>query len=256
MNQVRPARQQRSSFSWRPLKLVNRIREVQQLYRMGKQEVSDRVYFTLAEVHQCAKFLHEDFGLKLEGLDILEVGPGRLLEHLRALSVKNRVTGIDMEIIPQGEDWSDYVELLRHSPVPRTAQAVMRKLLGGDTLFEKSLAQTFGVEGFARLPVLRMDPTRMTFPEASFDFVCSWSAFENIQRPQSALEEVVRVLRPGGIAYLLIHLDEGRLDAWKQMFQETMPGMRFSQERYEDLRTVCLIGRWQKPRSEVGGGVS
>jgi ubiquinone/menaquinone biosynthesis C-methylase UbiE len=312
MDQAQPARQERYSYSSRPLELVNRIREVQQIYRMWKQDPSERVFSTLAAVRQCEQHLQEHFGIKLEGLEILDVGPGQQLKHMRALSVMNPVTGIDMDIVPQGFHLRDYVELLRHSPVLRTAKTVTRKLLGWDTLFEKSLAQSLGVQRFPRLPVLRMDATRMTFPEASFDLVCSWSAFEHIESPRTALAEVARVLRPGGIAYLVIHLytshsgshdprtltregmappywphlrpghretvqpncyvNEVRLDAWKQMFQETMPGVRFIHQRHEELvphvrelkeqgelvdysddelLTVCLIGVWQKPSPEL-----
>lgn len=307
MEQQQPARQQRYSFSSRPLELVNRIREVRQLYRMGQQDPVERVYGTLAAVRQCARHLQEHFGLHpLEGLEILDVCPGQQLKHMRALSVKNHVTGIDTDIVPQGFDLHDYLELLRHSPALRAAKTFMRKLLGWDAGFEKALAQRLGVPSFPRLPVLRMDATRMTFPRDSFDLVCSWSAFEHISQPQAALEEVARVLRPGGIAYLLIHLytshsgshdprtqgalappywphlraghreavrpncyvNEVRLDTWKQMFQETMPGVRFIHERHEELvphlrelkaqgeladyadeelLTVSLIGVWQKP---------
>lgn len=309
MAQAQPAQQQRYSYSSRPLDLVGRVREAQHLYRMWQQRTGEGVHFTLSAVRQCEERLQEHFGIKLEGLEILDIGPGQQLKHMRALSVRNRVSGIDTDIVPQGFHLRDYVELLRHSPMLRTAKTVTRKLLGWDTRFERTLAQSVGVRYFPRLPVFRMDATRMTFPEASFDLVCSWSAFEHIDRPQNALEEVNRILRPGGIAYLLVHLytshsgshdprtftsegmappywphlrpdhrdavrpncyvNEVRLGEWKQMFQETMPGVRFIHERQEELLphlrelkaqgeladyseeellTVCLIGVWQKPR--------
>jgi hypothetical protein len=240
-------RQQRYSYASRPRELVNRLREAHQLYRTRKQGTGDRVYFTLSALRQCAMHLQEHFGLKLEGLEILEVGPGQQLEHMRALSVKNQVTGIDTDIVLQGFHLRDYVELLRQGPVLRAAKTVTRKLFGWDTLFEKSLAQSLGVQCFPRLPLFRMDPTRMTFPDASFDLVCSWSAFEHIERPRTALAELARVLRPGGIAYLVIHLNEVRLDAWRQVFQEMMPGVRLIQD---ELRTARLIGVWRKPHPD------
>jgi SAM-dependent methyltransferase len=223
MHQVQPIRQERFSDPSRPLNLVNRIREAQQLYRRGQQAPNERVYFTLAAIRQCAKHLQEQFGVTLEGLEILNVGPGPQLAHMRALSVKNRVTGIDRDIVPQGFHLSDYLELFRQGPVLQATKLVTQKLLVRDTLFEKTLARSFGVQRFPRLPVLRMDPARMTFPGASFDLVCSWSAFEHLDTPRTALAEVARVLRPGGIAYLVLQ----RRAAWEPLFQEAMPGTCF-----------------------------
>jgi SAM-dependent methyltransferase len=307
-NQVKQSTPERYSYSSRPLGLTNRVREVQQLYRSWQQGTQERVKRTLAAVRQCEEHLQERFGLGLEGLDILDVGPGQQLKHMRVLSVKNKVVGIDTDIVPQGLHLRDYVEMLRHNPVLRTVKTVTRKLLGWDELFEKTLARDLAVRGFPRLPVFRMDATRMTFSDASFDVVCSWSAFEHISRPREALAEVARVLRPGGVAYLAVHLytshsgshdprtltsngmappywphlrpghreavrpncyvNEVRLDQWKYLFQQTMPGAHFIHERQEELLphlrelkeqgeladysedellTVGLIGIWRKP---------
>ena len=246
MNQVRPDRQQRSSSALKPLNLVNRIREARQLYRREQQDTGEHVFTTISSVQQCSRLLLEHFGLTLGGLEILEIGPGPRLEHMRALCVLNEVTGIDRDIVLQGTSLRDCVELFRSSPALEAAKTVTRKLLSWDRLFEKTLAGTLGVQRFPRLNVLRMDATRMTFPEASFDLVCSWSAFEQSDKPQAALAEVVRVLRPGGVAYLSTRLDTGRNEAWKQVFQDAMPGVRFIPERQEPP-TGFLISLWQKP---------
>jgi len=44
------------------------------------------------------------------------------------------------------------------------------------------------------------DAAHMPFPEASFDFVISMAAFKNFSDPVGALDEVHRVLKPGGSA--------------------------------------------------------
>jgi SAM-dependent methyltransferase len=49
-----------------------------------------------------------------------------------------------------------------------------------------------------------MRASNMSFPDATFGFVCSFAAFENIDDPGGALREVVRVLKPGGVAYIRV----------------------------------------------------
>jgi ubiquinone/menaquinone biosynthesis C-methylase UbiE len=204
--QVNQPNPERYSYSANPIGLVNRMREVQRLYSLWQAGTQDRVNFALRAVRRAEEQLAEHMQLKLEGKDILDVGPGQQLKHMKVLSVKNRVSGIDMDIVPQGFNVGDYLSMLRYNPVMRTMKTAARQALGFDANFEKELARRLSVKRFERLPVYRMDATKMTFSNASFDVVVSWSAFEHIDNPGAALAEVARVLRPGGVAYLAIHL--------------------------------------------------
>jgi ubiquinone/menaquinone biosynthesis C-methylase UbiE len=46
------------------------------------------------------------------------------------------------------------------------------------------------------------DATAMRFAEDSFDLIVCQAAFKNFRRPVSALDEMHRVLRPGGVAVI------------------------------------------------------
>lgn len=52
--------------------------------------------------------------------------------------------------------------------------------------------------------VLRMDAQRMTFPDATFDFVNAWGCVMHMPDTEGALREIRRVLKPGGrmLAYM------------------------------------------------------
>ena len=49
---------------------------------------------------------------------------------------------------------------------------------------------------------LSMDATRLTFPDSTFDLVYSIATFEHLPRPAKTLEEMLRVLRVGGVGYV------------------------------------------------------
>jgi ubiquinone/menaquinone biosynthesis C-methylase UbiE len=46
------------------------------------------------------------------------------------------------------------------------------------------------------------DAARMSFPDASFDFIVCQAAFKNFSQPGKAIAEMYRVLRPGGTALI------------------------------------------------------
>jgi SAM-dependent methyltransferase len=50
--------------------------------------------------------------------------------------------------------------------------------------------------------VLEMDATTLVFPDATFDLVFSFNVFEHLPDPRATFAEIVRVLRPGGLAYI------------------------------------------------------
>jgi SAM-dependent methyltransferase len=54
--------------------------------------------------------------------------------------------------------------------------------------------------------LLQMDAERLSFLDASFDFVYSSACFEHLADVPKAVQEIKRVLRPGGFAEIEIHL--------------------------------------------------
>ncbi|HWN11867.1 MAG TPA: class I SAM-dependent methyltransferase [Pyrinomonadaceae bacterium] len=57
----------------------------------------------------------------------------------------------------------------------------------------------------AGVKIVRMDAEKMDFPENSFDFVWSWGVIHHSANTRRILEEIHRVLRPGGEATIMVY---------------------------------------------------
>lgn len=87
-----------------------------------------------------------------------------------------------------------------------------------------------------RCALLRGDADALPFPDASFDAVACLEALEFTRRPQSTLDELVRVLRPGGVLLLTNRIGGAR---W-------FPG-----RTYTDDRLIELLCRYPIVKLEI-----
>jgi SAM-dependent methyltransferase len=81
-------------------------------------------------------------------------------------------------------------------------KTLARKLLLVDVRYRRELARQLVVPRIPPLVVKVMDAEDLQFPDDSFDLVHSQSVFSHLERPERALAEIARVLRPGGVAYI------------------------------------------------------
>ena len=69
---------------------------------------------------------------------------------------------------------------------------------------------------------IQSDVTKLDFPDNNFDFVTMAFGLRNIQNPEKALNEVYRVLKPGGE---FLHLDFGKKNFLSGIFDLEVPFM-------------------------------
>lgn len=95
-------------------------------------------------------------------------------------------------------------------------------------------ARAAGVE----VAVREGDASRMPFADGSFDFVICQAAFKNFSRPQGAVDEMYRVLRPGGLAVI----QDMHRDATDRELRAEVAGMGLGRFRsfltYRTLRSL------------------
>lgn len=151
--------------------------------------------------------LRQYAGLRLENLHMLEIGTHQDQRHLRLLALHNDVVGIDAYDLGERFHLGDYLRSLGQSPAVRAVKSLRRKMLGArpdPARGAAAVARELGVTPFTPPRLARMSASDMSFPDATFSLVCSFAAFEHVEDRGAALREVVRVLRPGGVAYIRV----------------------------------------------------
>jgi ubiquinone/menaquinone biosynthesis C-methylase UbiE len=135
-------------------------------------EEIDRRFFGLVALYAPCKNIPFDWLLEFDSLrtkDVLEIGVGNG-SHAQLLSEHAKsFTGIDL---------TEYA-------VRSTSERM----------------KVFGLSG----KVVQMDAERMQFPNDSCDFIWSWGVIHHSANTRKILEEMHRVLRPGGEAVVMVY---------------------------------------------------
>ena len=119
------------------------------------------------------------------------------------------VTGVDDYL---GYRWglgfkpSRYTSYVREVGAARTARKMIGELVY-DREYYTALSREVGMPLVEKgLDLQKMNAERLAFADNSFDLIHSNATWEHLPHVDAANREVVRVLRPGGLAYIEIHL--------------------------------------------------
>lgn len=146
---------------------------------------------------------------ELRNKAILDVGCGRLYpQSLLLHSRGNAVTGIDSAHIGPNEGiLKRYWRTLTKEGIESLGRDFLYAVLLKNRTYYHTLQDVSGFTLSARgLDIRRMNAEDLTFREEAFDVVISIAVFEHIQNVPKAVSEIHRVLKPGGVAYVNIHL--------------------------------------------------
>jgi len=254
------------SYCDRRLGALGRTREFFTLWQSKRQDVPGQARQMLAEMGSSQSEMERALGGRLEDKDILVVGPGQQLVEMSFFARRNRVTGIDLDVIPQHPSVREYLKMFRRNGSIRTLKTMGRKAMGYDRSLRREVERA-GLTMDDDPAIVTMDAAAMTFPDSSFDCVFSHSCFEHLSEPGDVIRQVARVLRPGGLAHVDAHLytsdsgchdvrifggrresippwahlrprcrhlvqpnsylNEIRLSRWKDLFSQQWPGVEF-----------------------------
>jgi SAM-dependent methyltransferase len=196
----------KQSYTSQPIGVRARFREVKRLWTFHSTEAGSRVQSLVSLAEQCAGNLKEAFGFDVIGRRILDVGPGQFLIQPRYFALRNEVAAIDTEVIVEKLTPRNCLEMARRNGIQRAVKTVARKALGIDDSYERALRAKLGVAVLPSVSLVRGDACKMHFPDESFDMIYSAAVLHHVATPAAALSEMARVLRPGGVAHVALHL--------------------------------------------------
>ena len=193
------------SYSSRSGGILLKLREAKSLLQLHSVDTSSRVRNEIEDAKHVESTIRKLFTLELKDLDMLEIGPGQLLLQMSYFSIGNRITGIDSDVLVRGFRPLAYVSMAAKNGGLRTIKTLARKMMGFDRKYAAELRRQLNLKRLPPLTLREMDVRKMSFRNESFDFVYSRAVFHHLNNPIEAIEEVVRILRPGGVAYITIH---------------------------------------------------
>lgn len=140
----------------------------------------------------------------VRGLTLVEVGCGQMLSNVKLFSAMgSRVIGVDPELPPQS--LSDVARVLGAMGVERTLKSLLSDLLFRRA-FDRGLQEHSGLSLQDIRPRLhRCGAERLPLADASADACISDNVFEHLSDVPAVVAEMKRVLRPGGVACVIIH---------------------------------------------------
>jgi SAM-dependent methyltransferase len=194
------------SYSSQTHGLVGHFREASALFRMRTQTASKEVNQLTQEAEGFEHMIVNCWGTPPEGKFILEVGPGHFFTQAYYFARKNDVTTIDTDVIPTGPNPMSYLSMFVHNGPQRAVKTMIRKAIGVDAEHRKYLKARLHLSKLPTLRVLCGDVCHMEFDDCSFDVVLCRSVLQHISAPSLALNDMARVLRPGGVAIANLHL--------------------------------------------------
>jgi SAM-dependent methyltransferase len=145
------------------------------------------------------------YGGPIENLRILEIGPGQGMQRARYFGLRNDILGMDLDLIKEGYTPRDYLLMWKKNGLGRVLKTMgWQALMRGPT--ERAWAKVLGSRN-ARLPEMIYGDICSSIPEENaFDMVMSWSVFEHLGDPKTAIQNIIKALKPGGAFFISIHL--------------------------------------------------
>ncbi len=122
-----------------------------------------------------------------EEMDVLDVGCASGVLTMEVSRFAKTAVGIDLS--PAAVDFANQLKEIEYQRFK---------------LIEETLQKSFQSDKIKSVRFITADASELPFDDASYDLAFSTEVFEHIPEPRRAFEEIIRVLKPGGQAFLNI----------------------------------------------------
>ena len=194
------------SYTSHKMGLFARLQDLWNLYQMHFLASDSYVEDRLRELRSDIDEMHARLNFHAIGKRILEIGPGPFLTQARYFALLNEVSAIDTDVILDDLKILQLRQLIRQNGMLRALKTIVRKSLGIDRRRRNILRRQLAVDLLPHVQIVHGNVCDMTFAPSSFDLVYSRGVLHFVNAPERALHEIARVLRPGGVAFMRLHL--------------------------------------------------
>jgi SAM-dependent methyltransferase len=194
------------SYTSVPVNLKSQFRQFIYLWSFQRKGAALDVAHMIREAREISADVKDKFGIDLIDKEILEIGPGPFLVQARYFAAKNKVVGIDSDVISDRFSIRKSAQMLRANGAFRTFKTMARKAAGIDRIYRSEICRELGIARVPQVQVEHGDATALPFNDAQFDFVHCRSVVHSVPEPERAVREMARVVRPGGVVHLDLHL--------------------------------------------------
>ncbi len=202
----KPIQSVKYSYTSTRVSLFQRIREIFFL-TLNLFKIDERyVKWTVDTYRTTQRRISKHIDKPLENLEVLDIGPGQQLRYVFCWASENNVTGLDTDVIIYKSKLADYFKMFQKNSLLRVFKTLLRKLVGRDRKFIAMLENQLGKKIGDRIQLINGYAENAGLPEESFDIIYSYSVFEHIQNPAKAIEEIKKLVKPGGVVYISLHL--------------------------------------------------
>jgi SAM-dependent methyltransferase len=197
----------KSAMSGQKIPLLHRFFSAMNLFHAYKAGTFTNAEKAIQLHRQLTDILKAYVKINVTKAKILDVGCGQTVTQMALFTVDGaEVTGIDIEVPTYTMNLKKFVQVIKINGVERAVKSLLRHLFF-DGRFFKELSLHYGkTVSFDHLDIRLMSAADLSFPDNCFDFIYSAWAFEHIDNVPAAVQEVNRVLKPTGIAWIGVHL--------------------------------------------------
>jgi SAM-dependent methyltransferase len=197
----------KSAMSSQDISKTQRLASSWNIFRRYQTGVFGNVETTIEFHTELCELVKSKTAIPVAEARILDLGCGQRADQTILFKADGAdVTGVDMEVPTYRMSLPILAQVLKINGTERALKSLLRHYLFDRKYFALLSSRYDKPVGFDGLDTRIMNAADLAFPDSHFDVVYSAWVFEHIDDVSAAIREVNRVLKPGGVAWIGVHL--------------------------------------------------